>query len=243
MNLTLLICLSATTQAPDFTIPLLSADSDYTNDVTRNQPGKSTDLDFRSIDGSSRLFFWFVSQNEHPGTNFTEAAGGEVGKEPPEISEKLVDGYSLGLRAQTFSVERLHRIETFLPDGFASFSFYGTKGHQGVASSKPNSVAARSKWLIAFRQFCARLAAYRAGNGDSFQAKVTKVEFQKVTKFESLDGVWPNASQVRIRAKDGERIYVLGANGYKKNGIWQELNDAPIVKNDELFVPSDSLRN
>ncbi len=240
MNLTLLICLSAITQAPDFTIPRVNADSSYKNLHTRNQPGKSAYLDFRSIDGSSLLSFSFQSQQENPRNDFTESAGGEVGKEPPAISEKLVDGYPLGIRAQTFSYDRYYRIEAFLPDSFASFRWYMPKNDK-IASGNQNFIPARSNWLIAFRQFCARLAAYRAGNGDAFQAKVTKVEFQKVTKFETLDGVWPNASQIRIKKNGNELIFVLGALGYKKNGTWQDLKDAPIVKNDELFVPSSSL--
>lgn len=242
MNLSLLICLSATTQAPDLTIPLLSADSAYTNKITQNQPGKSAYLDFRSIDGSSLFSFSFESQNANPRKNFTDFAGGEVCKEPPAISEKLVDGYPLGLRSQTFSEDRWHIIEIFLPDGFASFRFFRMKDHERGTSRTPNSATFWSNWLIAFRQFCAKLSAYRAGNGDTFQAKVTNVEFQKVTNFESLDGVWPNASQVRIKKNGNELIFVLGALGYKKNGFWQDLKDAPIVKNDELFVPSSSLQ-
>ncbi len=235
MNLTLILCLTTAPDVPDFIIPRLGEDSAYRSLYTRNQPGKEVDLGFRSTTDKSSLYFSWASNIVSPAKDFVQTASttGVVGELP--------DGYPLGFRARMITTPYDYRIDTFLPDGIATLRFsLGTIDPKLDRGSRIFNET-HSNGLIAFRQFCAKLSAYRAGNGDSFQAKVTKVEFQKVTKFETLDGVWPNASRVRIKKNGNELIFVLGALGYMKNGFWQDLKDAPIVKDDELFVPSSSL--
>ncbi len=238
MNLTLLLCLSVATQNQEILVPRIGADPAYKQIRLRHVPEQDIELSFRSTVENARLDFFWIDSSQVTQNSFMEPAAENLG-----ISVGTQDGYPLGLRARTITDDRYYIIEAYLPNGYASFRYTrALEATTNLDPASPNFIAARSDWSIAFRQFCARLAGFRAGSGDSFRSKLTEVEFQKVTQFESLDGVWPNASQVRIVKGGNELIFVLGANGYKKNGVWQDLQDAPIVRNDELFVPSSAIK-
>lgn len=239
MLTSLIVSTLLTIQGPSLSIPSLAVDPAYEKQRDQTNPGKwHSSRYLNSLQNIVLTFAWEKLPELEEKRNFDAPAAPLKG-----VSEVSPDGFPIGSRFRLVSNPGMFTIESFLPDGIASLkvSRAPTTERPNPAQDKTDFGKDSAKWVRFFRQYSAQIAARRASSTSTFTAKVTDVEFKKIAEFESLDAAWPNTSKVRLRKNGNELIFVLGANGYKKDGVWKTLSDGPIVRGTELFVPSSSL--
>ncbi len=239
MLFSLVVSTLLTVQGPSLSIPCLAVDPAYEKQRDQTNPGKWHSS--RYLNSSQNIvltFAWNKLPELEEKRKFDDPAAPLKG-----VSEVSPDGFPLGSRFRLISNPGMFTIEAFLPDGIASL-----KVARAPTPEEPNPGRDKSdfgkdskKWLQIFRQYSAQIAARRALSTSTFTAEGTGVEFKKVTDFESLDAAWPNTSKVKLRRNGSELIFVFGASGYKKDGVWKTLSDGPMVRGTELLVPSSSL--
>lgn len=160
-----------------------------------------------------------------------------------KFETKMPDGYPLGEEARILNVPGTYMMQAIVGGVQIRLDVQGVRKTVNGRATFENITTFDGPFCIAaMRQFSARVAGKRGKAGASFTASGTGVKYEKLTSFTGLDGKWPNASRVRAKVNGKDLIFVLGANGVKKNGVWQSLGDSPMVIGSDLYVPKAALQ-
>lgn len=233
-------------------VALILISADVVAPLPKLAPSEDFMLQNEISTGLHRYFASYVSKKTRSVLEFDYSGDGSLyGKirldalaSPQQYQTQMPDGYPLGEDARIVRSPGQYFVQAIVGGVQMRLHARGvverTNGRPTFAELTEND-GSPGAWIAILRQFSARVAGKRGKASESFVAAGSGIEYEKLTTFAGLDGKWPNASRVVTKVNGKELVFVLGANGVQKNGVWQNLGDSPMVIGTDLYVPKAAL--